>query len=117
MSWAKDLIKPLWSNCLARSSVNLTTLLFQFFLCLFTRQIFKSLIHFEAIERTAAVYWFGPHLKNLLPQIIQPRFNATHSLHPYFTFNHLSLLTSPIYLKLASSHHQLHPITAPSKTT
>jgi hypothetical protein len=41
------------------------TLLFQFFLSLFTRQIFKSLIHSEAIERTAAVYWLGTHLKNL----------------------------------------------------
>jgi hypothetical protein len=50
------------------------TLLFQFFLSLFTRKIFKSLIHPEAIEKTAAVYWLGPHLKNLLPQIIQPRF-------------------------------------------
>jgi hypothetical protein len=68
------------------------TLLFQFFLSLFTRQIFKSLIHPEAIERTATVYWLGPHLKNLLPQIIQTRFNTTNSSHPYFTTS-LSTIT------------------------
>ena len=85
------------------------TLLFQFFLSLFTRQIFKSLIHPEAIERTAAVYWLGPHLKNLLPQIIQPRFKATHLSHPYFTTPLLTitdLLKAGIFTSSAASNHR-----------
>ena len=85
------------------------TLLFQFFLSLFTRQIFKSLIHPEAIERTAAVYWLGPHLKNLLPQIIQPRFKATHSSHPYFTTSLLTitdLLKAGIFTSSTASNHR-----------
>lgn len=45
----------------------------------------RSLIHYEALGRTAAVYWLGSHLKNLLPQVIQPSLNSTHSSHPYFT--------------------------------
>jgi len=85
------------------------TLLFQFFLSLFIRQIFKSLIHPEAIERTAAVYWLGPHLKNLLPQIIQPRFKATHSSHPYFTTSLLTitdLLKAGIFTSSTASNHR-----------
>jgi hypothetical protein len=85
------------------------TLLFQFFLSLFTRQIFKSLIHPEAIERAAAVYWLGPHLKNLLPQITQPRFDSTHSLHPYFT-TALSTITDllkvGIFTSSTASNHR-----------
>jgi len=85
------------------------TLLFQFFLSLFTRQIFKSLIHPEAIERTAAVYWLGPHLKNLLPQIIQPRFDSTLSLHPYFTTSLSTitdLLKAGIFTPSTASNHR-----------
>jgi hypothetical protein len=85
------------------------TLLFQFFLSLFTRQIFKSLIQSEAIERTATVYWLGPHLKNLLPQIIQPRCNATHSSHPYFTTSLLTitdLLKAGIFTSSTASDHR-----------
>jgi hypothetical protein len=85
------------------------TLLFQFFLSFFTHQIFKSLIHPEAIERTAAVYWLGPYLKNLLPQIIQPRFKATHSSHPYFTtslFTITDLLKAGIFTSSTASNHR-----------
>ncbi|KAK4030456.1 hypothetical protein OUZ56_023557 [Daphnia magna] len=85
------------------------TLLFPFFLSLFTRQIFKSLIHPEGIERTATVYWLGPHLKNLLPQITQPRFNATHSSHPYFTTSLSTitdLLKAGIFTSSTVSNHR-----------
>ncbi|EFX80024.1 hypothetical protein DAPPUDRAFT_103888 [Daphnia pulex] len=85
------------------------TLLFQFFQSLFTRQIFKSLIHPEAIERAAAVYWLVPHLKNLLQQIIQPRFNATHSSHPYFTTalsTITDLLKAGIFTSSTVSNHR-----------
>jgi hypothetical protein len=78
------------------------TLLFQFFLSLFTRQIFKSLIHPEVIERTASVYWLGPHLKTLLPQITQPRFDPPHSSHPYFTTS-LSTITDLLKAGIFSS--------------
>jgi len=85
------------------------TLLFQFFLSLFTRQIFKSLIHPDAIERTASVYWLGPHLKNHLQQIIQPRFDSTHSSHPYFTTSLSSitdLLKAGIFTSSTASNHR-----------
>jgi hypothetical protein len=85
------------------------TLLFQFFQSLFTRQIFKSLIHPEAIERTASVNWLGPHLKSLLPQIIQPRFESTHSSHPYFTTSLQiisDLLKAGIFSSSSASTHR-----------
>jgi exonuclease III len=85
------------------------TLLFQFFLSLFTRQIFKSLIHPEAIERTASVYWLGSHLKKFLPQIIQPRFDPPHSSHPYFTTSLptiMDLLKAGIFTSSSASTHR-----------
>ncbi|KAI9550905.1 hypothetical protein GHT06_004525 [Daphnia sinensis] len=82
---------------------------FSIFLSLFTRQIFKSLIHPETIERTAAVYWLGPRLKKLLPQITQPRFNTTHSSHPYFTTSLstiTNLLKAGIFTSSTVSNHR-----------
>ncbi|XP_045032660.1 uncharacterized protein LOC123474515 [Daphnia magna] len=66
-------------------------------------------IQVRAIERTATVYWLGPHLKNLLPQITQPRFNATHSSHPYFTTslsNITDLLKAGIFTSSTVSNHR-----------
>ncbi len=66
---------------------------FPFFQSLFIRQIFKSLIHPEAPEKTAAVYWLGSHLKKFLPQLIQPATNSSTATHPYFT-NSLPTITN-----------------------
>ncbi|XP_045034598.1 uncharacterized protein LOC123475663 [Daphnia magna] len=66
-------------------------------------------IQVRAIERTATVYWLGPHLKNLLPQITQPRFNATHSSHPYFTTSLSTitdLLKAGIFTSSTVSNHR-----------
>ena len=82
---------------------------FQFFQSLFTRQIFKSLIHPEALERLAAVYWLGPHLKNLLPKIILPATNPNNSSHAYFTKSLLTitkLLKSGIITPTSSANHR-----------
>ena len=70
---------------------------FQFFQSLFTRQVFKSLIHPEEPERTAAVYWLGPHLKNMLPNIMQPKTHPNTTPRNYFTN------TLPIITKLLKS--------------
>ena len=51
----------------------------------------------------------GPHLKNLLQQIIQPRFNATHSSHPYLTTalsTITDLLKAGIFTSSTVSNHR-----------
>ncbi|XP_045023984.1 uncharacterized protein LOC123468970 [Daphnia magna] len=59
-------------------------------------------IQVRAIERTATVYWLGP-------QITQPRFNATHSSHPYFTTSLSTitdLLKAGIFTSSTVSNHR-----------
>ncbi|EFX64393.1 hypothetical protein DAPPUDRAFT_266497 [Daphnia pulex] len=66
-------------------------------------------IKVRATERAAAVYWLGQHLKNLLQQIIQPKFNATHSSHPYFTTalsTITDLLKAGIFTSSTVSNHR-----------
>ncbi|XP_045036924.1 uncharacterized protein LOC123477595 [Daphnia magna] len=66
-------------------------------------------IQVRAIERTATVYWLGPHLKNFLPQITQPRFNVTNSSHPYFTTSLSTitdLLKAGIFTSSTVSNHR-----------
>jgi hypothetical protein len=51
----------------------------------------------------------GPHLKNFLPQIIQPRFDSTHPSHPYFTTSLptiIELLKAGIFSSTSASSHR-----------